>query len=150
MLASVCSTRISSFIPFVLTLSCLCLLVPVGCLNTSRLFFFVAASLFLVLNILFIFNWMFSLRNHSKPHLRPTIPITDRSTGLLDNPSLFPTFPSERLNGVRGSPPTRLPTSQPRTRLSSTTSFPRRDTVGTGRVTEPTTIDYSLGVGRGR
>ncbi|XP_073347070.1 la-related protein 4B-like isoform X4 [Pagrus major] len=89
-------------------------------------------------------------RNHSKPHLRPTIPTVDRSAGLLDNPGLFPSFPSERLNGVRSSPPTRLPTSQPRTRLPSTTAFPRRDTVGTGRVTEPTTTDYSLGIGRGR
>uniref|UniRef100_A0A8C4IE78 La ribonucleoprotein 4B n=1 Tax=Dicentrarchus labrax TaxID=13489 RepID=A0A8C4IE78_DICLA len=88
--------------------------------------------------------------NHSKPHLRPTIPTADRSAGLLDNPSLFPSFPSERLNGVRSSPPTRLPTSQPRTRLPSTSAFPRRDTVGTGRVTEPSTTDYSLGIGRGR
>uniref|UniRef100_A0A7N6A5E8 HTH La-type RNA-binding domain-containing protein n=1 Tax=Anabas testudineus TaxID=64144 RepID=A0A7N6A5E8_ANATE len=88
--------------------------------------------------------------NHSKPHLRPTIPTVDRSTGLLDNPGLFPTFPSERLSGVRSSPPTRLPTSQPRTRLPSTAAFPRRDTVGTGRVTEPTATDYSLGIGRGR
>uniref|UniRef100_A0A3Q3BRH5 La ribonucleoprotein 4B n=1 Tax=Kryptolebias marmoratus TaxID=37003 RepID=A0A3Q3BRH5_KRYMA len=89
-------------------------------------------------------------RNHSKPHLRPAIPTTDRSTGLLESPNLFPTFPSERLNGVRSSPQTRLPTSQPRTRLPSTSAFPRRDTVGTGRVTEPSTTDYSLGVGRGR
>uniref|UniRef100_A0A3Q0SQG3 La ribonucleoprotein 4B n=1 Tax=Amphilophus citrinellus TaxID=61819 RepID=A0A3Q0SQG3_AMPCI len=89
-------------------------------------------------------------RNHSKPHLRPTIPTADRSTGLLDNPGLFPSFTSERLNGARSSPPTRLPTSQPRTRLPSTAAFPRRDTVGTGRVIEPTTTDYSLGIGRGR
>uniref|UniRef100_I3KMI0 La ribonucleoprotein 4B n=1 Tax=Oreochromis niloticus TaxID=8128 RepID=I3KMI0_ORENI len=89
-------------------------------------------------------------RNHSKPHLRPTIPTADRSTGLLDNPSFFASFPSERLNGARNSPPTRLPTSQPRTRLPSTAAFPRRDTVGTGRVTEPATTDYSLGIGRGR
>ncbi|XP_069579738.1 la-related protein 4B isoform X5 [Brachyistius frenatus] len=89
-------------------------------------------------------------RNHSKPHLRPTLPTADRSAGLLDNPGLFATFPSERLNGVRSSPPTRLPASQPRTRLPSTAAFPRRDTVGTGRVTEPATTDYSLGIGRGR
>ncbi|KAM9322482.1 la-related protein 4B isoform 2-T2 [Pholidichthys leucotaenia] len=90
-------------------------------------------------------------RNHSKPHLRPTIPTADRGAALLDSPSLFPNFPSEpRLNGVRSSPPTRHPGSQPRTRLPSTTTFPRRDTVGTGRVTEPTTTDYSLGLGRGR
>ncbi|XP_065809640.1 la-related protein 4B-like isoform X1 [Labrus bergylta] len=89
-------------------------------------------------------------RTHSKPHLRPTVPTADRSTGLLDNPGLFPSFPSERLNGVRSSPPMRLPTSQPRTRLPSTAAFPRRDTVGTGRVTEPSTTDYSLGIGRGR
>lgn len=92
-----------------------------------------------------------SCRNHSKPHLRPTVPIADRSSGLLDSPGLFPSFPNERLlNGVRSSPPMRLPTSQSRTRLPSTTSFPRRDTVGTGRVIEPTTTDYSLGMGRGR
>ncbi|XP_078121176.1 la-related protein 4B isoform X5 [Sander vitreus] len=89
-------------------------------------------------------------RNHSKPHLRPTIPTADRSAGLLDNPGLFPSFPSDRLNGIRSSPPTRLPASQPRTRLPSTAAFPRRDTVGTGRVTEPIIPDYSLGIGRGR
>uniref|UniRef100_A0A665XG98 HTH La-type RNA-binding domain-containing protein n=1 Tax=Echeneis naucrates TaxID=173247 RepID=A0A665XG98_ECHNA len=88
--------------------------------------------------------------NHSKSHLRPTIPTADRSTGLLDSPALFPSFPSERLNGVRSSPPTRLPTSQPRTRLPATAAFSRRDTAGTGRVTEPATTDYSLGAGRGR
>ncbi|XP_075994042.1 la-related protein 4B [Genypterus blacodes] len=94
----------------------------------------------------------YSTRNRShKPHLRPTVPTADRSSGLLDSPGLFPSFPNERLlNGVRSSPPMRLPTSQSRTRLPSTTSFPRRDTVGTGRVIEPTTTDYSLGMGRGR
>ncbi|KAF7654205.1 hypothetical protein LDENG_00072520 [Lucifuga dentata] len=90
-------------------------------------------------------------RNHSKPHLRPTVPTADRGSGLLDSPGLFPSFPSERLlNGVRSSPPMRLPTSQPRARLPSTTPFPRRDTVGTGRVIDPSTTDYSLGMGRGR
>uniref|UniRef100_A0A3Q1GIP1 La ribonucleoprotein 4B n=1 Tax=Acanthochromis polyacanthus TaxID=80966 RepID=A0A3Q1GIP1_9TELE len=89
-------------------------------------------------------------RNHSKPHLRPTLPTADRSAGLLDNPTLFPSFPSERLNGVRSSPPTRLPGGQARTRLPPATAFPRRDTVGTGRVTEPSSTDYSLGLGRGR
>uniref|UniRef100_A0A3Q2QPF0 La ribonucleoprotein 4B n=1 Tax=Fundulus heteroclitus TaxID=8078 RepID=A0A3Q2QPF0_FUNHE len=89
-------------------------------------------------------------RNHSKPHLRPTLPTADRSAGLLDSPSLFPSFPSERLNGVRSSPPARLPSSQPRTRLPSTAAFPRRDAAGTGRVAEPLIPDYSLGVGRGR
>uniref|UniRef100_A0A8C6PRB6 La ribonucleoprotein 4B n=1 Tax=Nothobranchius furzeri TaxID=105023 RepID=A0A8C6PRB6_NOTFU len=88
-------------------------------------------------------------RNHSKPHLRPTIPTTDRSAGLLESPNLFTTFPSERLNGVR-SPQTRLPGSQLRTRPPSTTVFPRRDAVGTGRVADPSSPDYSLGVGRGR
>ncbi|XP_056276641.1 la-related protein 4B isoform X2 [Pseudoliparis swirei] len=91
----------------------------------------------------------YSPRN-SKPHLRPAAPPVDRSAGLLDNPGLFPSFPSERLNGVRSSPPMRLPASQPRTRLPSSAAVPRRDTVGTGRVTEPTTPDYSLGLGRGR
>lgn len=91
-----------------------------------------------------------SCRNHSKPHLRPTIPTADRSSGLLDSPALFPSFPSERLlNGVRSSPPTRL-TSQPRARLPSNVAFPRRDNMGTGRVAEPITPDYSLGMGRGR
>ncbi|MED6241499.1 hypothetical protein ATANTOWER_016769 [Ataeniobius toweri] len=89
-------------------------------------------------------------RNHSKPHLRPTLPPVDRSAGLLDSPSLFPSFPSERLNGVRSSPPARLPSSQPRTRLPSSAAFPRRDAAGTGRVTEPLIPDYSLGVSRGR
>uniref|UniRef100_A0A3P9Q592 La ribonucleoprotein 4B n=1 Tax=Poecilia reticulata TaxID=8081 RepID=A0A3P9Q592_POERE len=89
-------------------------------------------------------------RNHSKPHLRPSIPTADRSSGLLDSPSLFHGFASERLNGVRSSPPARLPSSQPRTRLPSNAAFPRRDAAGTGRVTEPLIPDYSLGVGRGR
>lgn len=93
---------------------------------------------------------LFHCRNHSKPHLRPTLPTVERGTGLLDNPSLFPSFSSERLNGVRSSPPTRLPATQPRTRLPSAVAFPRRDTVGTGRVAEATATDYSLGVGRGR
>uniref|UniRef100_H3CG43 HTH La-type RNA-binding domain-containing protein n=1 Tax=Tetraodon nigroviridis TaxID=99883 RepID=H3CG43_TETNG len=82
-----------------------------------------------------------------KPHLRPSIPTAERSAGLLDSPSLFPSFPSERLNGLRGSPPTRLPSSQLRTRIPSSAAFPRRDT--TGRVAEPTGADYALGVGRG-
>uniref|UniRef100_A0A8C8H2V8 HTH La-type RNA-binding domain-containing protein n=1 Tax=Oncorhynchus tshawytscha TaxID=74940 RepID=A0A8C8H2V8_ONCTS len=88
---------------------------------------------------------------HSKPHLRPTIPIMDqRGTGLLDSPTIF-NFPTERiLNGVpRGSPQmTRLP-SQNRTRLPpSTMTYPRRD-ISTGRL-EPVSTDYSLGMGRGR
>lgn len=87
-------------------------------------------------------------RNHSKPHVRPTVPSADRASGLLDSPGLFPSFSSERLNGVRSSPPTRLPNAQTRTRPPSTTPFPRRDTVGTGRVTEPSSNDY--GIGRGR
>lgn len=91
----------------------------------------------------------YSPRNR-KPHLRPSIPTAERSAGLLDSPSLFPSFPSERLNGLRGSPPTRLPSSQLRSRLPSGAAFPRRDTVGTGRVAEPTSADYSLGAGRGR
>uniref|UniRef100_H2SFY8 La ribonucleoprotein 4B n=1 Tax=Takifugu rubripes TaxID=31033 RepID=H2SFY8_TAKRU len=92
----------------------------------------------------------YSPRNRWKPHLRPSLPTADRSAALLDSPALFPSFPSERLNGVRGSPPTRLPSSQPRTRMPPGTAFPRRDTVGTGRVAEPTAGDYSLGAGRGR
>uniref|UniRef100_A0A8C6SYI0 La ribonucleoprotein 4B n=1 Tax=Neogobius melanostomus TaxID=47308 RepID=A0A8C6SYI0_9GOBI len=89
-------------------------------------------------------------RNHSKAHLRPAVPAVDRSPGLLDSPGLFPNFSTERLNGVRSSPPTRLPnaTPQSRSRPPSTTPFPRRDTVGTGRVSEPTTNDF--GIGRGR
>nr|XP_046216017.1 la-related protein 4B-like isoform X2 [Oncorhynchus gorbuscha] len=88
---------------------------------------------------------------HSKPHLRPTMPIMDqRGTGLLDSPTIF-NFPTERiLNGVpRGSPQmTRLP-SQNRTRLPpSTMTYPRRD-ISTGRL-EPVSTDYSLGMGRGR
>ncbi|XP_061694916.1 la-related protein 4B [Syngnathoides biaculeatus] len=87
-------------------------------------------------------------RGHSKLHLRATLPAGDRS-GLLDSPGLFP---SDRMNGVRSSPPTRFPVSQPRTRLpSAAPAFPRRETVGTGRVTDFTATDYSsLGMGRGR
>ncbi|XP_077368406.1 la-related protein 4B isoform X2 [Festucalex cinctus] len=94
-------------------------------------------------------------RTHSKPHLRPTLPTADR-TGLLDSPSLFAGFPSDRLNGVRSSPPTRFPVSQPRCRLPSATAataaFTRRETAGTGRVSDfAATSDYfSLGMGRGR
>ncbi|XP_077413091.1 la-related protein 4B [Vanacampus margaritifer] len=90
-------------------------------------------------------------RTHSKPHLRPTLPAADR-TGLLDSPGLFPSFPSDRLNGVRSSPPTRFPVSQPRCRLPSAAAFTRRETVGTGRVSDFTTAtDYCpLGMGRGR
>ncbi|XP_020787684.2 la-related protein 4B isoform X2 [Boleophthalmus pectinirostris] len=87
-------------------------------------------------------------RNPSKSHLRPVVPTADRSPGLLDSPGLFPSFPAERLNGVRSSPPTRLPNAQTRTRPPSTTPFPRRDTVGTGRVSEPTTNDFGMGRGR--
>ncbi|XP_051943487.1 la-related protein 4B [Hippocampus zosterae] len=93
-------------------------------------------------------------RNHSKPHLRPTLPAAER-TGLLDSPALFPSFPSDRLNGVRSSPPTRFPASQPRSRLPpvalTSSVFPRRESAGTGRVCDFTaTADYSLGMGRGR
>ncbi|CAL9688539.1 unnamed protein product [Knipowitschia caucasica] len=87
-------------------------------------------------------------RNPSKSHLRPAVPTVDRSPGLLDSPGLFTSFSSERLNGIRSSPPTRLPTAQTRSRPPSTTPFPRRDTVGTGRVSEPATNDF--GIGRGR
>uniref|UniRef100_H3C1L9 La ribonucleoprotein 4B n=1 Tax=Tetraodon nigroviridis TaxID=99883 RepID=H3C1L9_TETNG len=86
-------------------------------------------------------------RMKRKPHLRPSIPTAERSAGLLDSPSLFPSFPSERLNGLRGSPPTRLPSSQLRTRIPSSAAFPRRDTTRPGA--EPTGADYALGVGRG-
>ncbi|XP_072297858.1 la-related protein 4B-like isoform X2 [Eucyclogobius newberryi] len=87
-------------------------------------------------------------RNPSKSHLRPAVPTVDRSPGLLDSPGLFPTFSTERLNGVRSSPPTRLPNTQSRSRPPSTTPFPRRDTVGTGRVSEPSTNDFGMGRGR--
>lgn len=90
-------------------------------------------------------------RNHSKAHLRPVVPTVERSPGLLDSPGLFPSFSTERLNGVRSSPPTRLPNTtlaQSRSRPPSTTPFPRRDTVGTGRVSEPTATDFSIGRGR--
>ncbi|XP_057713770.1 la-related protein 4B-like [Corythoichthys intestinalis] len=87
-------------------------------------------------------------RNHSKPHLRPGLPTAER-TGLLESPGLFPSFPSDRLNGIRSSPPTRFPTSQPRSRLPA--AFPRREMAGTGRVSDFSTADYStLGMGRGR
>ncbi|XP_066579913.1 la-related protein 4B [Amia ocellicauda] len=85
-------------------------------------------------------------RNHSKPHLRPTIPTADRGSALLDSPTIF-NFPTERLlNGVR-SPQTR-PLSQNRTRLQGGVSYPKRD-VGTGRV-EPISADCSASMGRGR
>ncbi|XP_077580491.1 la-related protein 4B-like [Stigmatopora nigra] len=90
-------------------------------------------------------------RNHSKPHLRPGLTTAER-TGLLESPGLFPSFPSDRLNGIRSSPPARFPVSQPRSRLpSATAAFPRRETAGTGRVSDFGAADYSsLGMGRGR
>ncbi|XP_069815023.1 la-related protein 4B isoform X1 [Dendropsophus ebraccatus] len=85
-------------------------------------------------------------RNPGKSHLRHTIPSTDRGTALLDGPTIF-NFTTDRLiNGVRG-PPARQP-GQTRTRMPNTATFVKRD-VGTGRV-EPTTIDTSPGLGRGR
>ncbi|XP_036378739.1 la-related protein 4B-like [Megalops cyprinoides] len=84
-------------------------------------------------------------RNHSKPHLRPTMPSADRSSGLLESPAIF-NFPDRVLNGVRG-PQTRPP-GQNRTRLPSAMTYPRRDG-GTGRV-EPSNADFSPSMGRGR
>ncbi|KAI1901382.1 hypothetical protein AGOR_G00033820 [Albula goreensis] len=85
-------------------------------------------------------------RNHTKPHIRPTLASADRTSGLLDSPAIF-NFPGERiLNGVRS--PQARPPPQNRTRLQSSVVYPRRD-IGTGRV-EPITADYSLGMGRGR
>ncbi|KAK1174011.1 la-related protein 4B-like isoform X3 [Acipenser oxyrinchus oxyrinchus] len=84
-------------------------------------------------------------RNHSKPHLRPTVPNVDRGPGLLDSPTIFH-FPTDRLlNGVR-SPPTR-PVGQSRPRLQSSMGY-KRD-IGTGRV-EPSNADCSSSMGRGR
>ncbi|XP_077124661.1 la-related protein 4B isoform X1 [Ranitomeya variabilis] len=85
-------------------------------------------------------------RNPGKSHLRHTIPSTDRGTALLDGPTIF-NFTTDRLiNGVRG-PPARQP-GQTRTRMPNTATFVKRD-VGTGRV-EPTAIETSPGLGRGR
>ncbi|KAG7487383.1 hypothetical protein MATL_G00022780 [Megalops atlanticus] len=84
-------------------------------------------------------------RNHSKPHLRPTMPSVDRGSGLLESPAIF-NFPDRVLNGVRG-PQTRPP-GQNRTRLPSGMTYPRRDG-GTGRV-EPSNADFSPSMGRGR
>ncbi|XP_063778003.1 la-related protein 4B isoform X2 [Pseudophryne corroboree] len=85
-------------------------------------------------------------RNPGKSHLRHTIPSTDRGPALLDGPTIF-NFTTDRLiNGVRG-PQVRQP-GQTRTRMPNTASFVKRD-VGTGRV-EPTTIETSPGLGRGR
>ncbi|MGH0125585.1 UNVERIFIED_CONTAM: hypothetical protein FKN15_008149, partial [Acipenser sinensis] len=84
-------------------------------------------------------------RNHSKPHLRPTVPNVDRGPGLLDSPTIFH-FPTDRLlNGVR-SPPTR-PVGQSRPRFQSSMGY-KRD-IGTGRV-EPSNADCSSSMGRGR
>ncbi|XP_033856111.3 uncharacterized protein LOC117400368 isoform X1 [Acipenser ruthenus] len=84
-------------------------------------------------------------RNHSKPHLRPTVPNVDRGPGLLDSPTIFH-FPTDRLlNGVR-SPPTR-PVGQSRPRLQNSMGY-KRD-IGTGRV-EPSNADCSSSMGRGR
>ncbi|XP_041099615.1 uncharacterized protein LOC121310680 isoform X2 [Polyodon spathula] len=84
-------------------------------------------------------------RNHSKPHLRPTVPNIDRGPGLLDSPTIFH-FPTDRLlNGVR-SPQTR-PVGQSRPRLQSSMGY-KRD-IGTGRE-EPSSADCSSSMGRGR
>ncbi|OCT73883.1 hypothetical protein XELAEV_18032847mg [Xenopus laevis] len=85
-------------------------------------------------------------RNPGKSHLRHTIPSTDRGPALLDGPTIF-NFTTDRLiNGVRTAP-TRQP-GQNRTRMQNASTFVKRD-IGTGRV-EPTNIDTSPGLGRGR
>ncbi|XP_053322061.1 la-related protein 4B isoform X2 [Spea bombifrons] len=86
-------------------------------------------------------------RNPGKSHLRHTVPSTDRGPALLDGPTIFNFTTTDRLiNGVRG-PPTRQP-GQTRARMQNTSPFVKRD-VGTGRV-EPTNIETSPGLGRGR
>uniref|UniRef100_A0A8C4ZD72 La ribonucleoprotein 4B n=1 Tax=Gadus morhua TaxID=8049 RepID=A0A8C4ZD72_GADMO len=99
-------------------------------------------------------------RTHSKPHPRPSLAPVERSSGLLDSPPLFPSFPSDRLlnGGVRGPAPPRPAPGPPRPRIPSGPAFPRRDVAGTGRLAEPPPAaatappgaDYSLGLGRGR
>ncbi|CAH2282878.1 la-related 4B [Pelobates cultripes] len=85
-------------------------------------------------------------RNPGKSHLRHTIPTTDRGPALLDGSTIF-NFTTDRLiNGVRGAP-TRQP-GQTRTRMQNASTFVKRD-IGTGRV-EPTSIETSSGLGRGR
>eukprot|EP00079_Xenopus_tropicalis_P026132 XP_012819819.1 PREDICTED: la-related protein 4B isoform X1 [Xenopus tropicalis] len=85
-------------------------------------------------------------RNPGKSHLRHTIPSTDRGPALLDGPTIF-NFTTDRLiNGVRAAP-TRQP-GQNRTRMQNASTFVKRE-IGTGRV-EPTNIDTSPGLGRGR
>ncbi|XP_061111635.1 la-related protein 4B-like [Conger conger] len=86
-------------------------------------------------------------RNHTKPHLRPTLPGVDRGSALLDSPAAIFNFPGERLlNGTRSPQP--RPPGQGRPRLPNSAVFPRRD-LGPGRP-EHITADYSLSMGRGR
>uniref|UniRef100_A0A4W4G9S9 HTH La-type RNA-binding domain-containing protein n=1 Tax=Electrophorus electricus TaxID=8005 RepID=A0A4W4G9S9_ELEEL len=86
-------------------------------------------------------------RNHSKSHVRPSVPAAERGTALLENPSTFNTLPSDHIpNGTRI-----LHTQHMggRPRLPSAPSYPRRDQVGSGRM-EMNGTDYSPIMGRGR
>ncbi|KAJ8272477.1 hypothetical protein GJAV_G00089540 [Gymnothorax javanicus] len=86
-------------------------------------------------------------RNHSKPHLRPTVPSVDRGSALLDSPAAIFNFHGDRLlNGAR-SPQSRPP-GPGRGRLQTSAPFPRRD-ANMGRP-EHIATEYSLGMGRGR
>ncbi|KAK1806178.1 hypothetical protein P4O66_000071 [Electrophorus voltai] len=86
-------------------------------------------------------------QNHSKSHVRPSVPAAERGTALLENPSTFNTLPSDHIpNGTRI-----LHTQHMggRPRLPSAPSYPRRDQVGSGRM-EMNGTDYSPIMGRGR
>ncbi|XP_072364369.1 la-related protein 4B [Scyliorhinus torazame] len=85
-------------------------------------------------------------RNHSKSHLRPTLPNTDRGPGLLESPTIFNFSTDRLLNGVRS--PQMRPAGPNRTRIHSNAGYNKRD-FGIGR-SEQINADSSPSMGRGR
>uniref|UniRef100_A0A4W3H3H9 HTH La-type RNA-binding domain-containing protein n=1 Tax=Callorhinchus milii TaxID=7868 RepID=A0A4W3H3H9_CALMI len=85
-------------------------------------------------------------RNHSKSHLRPTLPNTDRGPGLLESPAIFNFSADRLLNGVRS--PQMRPAGPNRPRIHNNTGYNKRD-LGTGRP-EQINLDTSSSMGRGK
>eukprot|EP00062_Callorhinchus_milii_P015781 gi/632966377/ref/XP_007899383.1/ PREDICTED: la-related protein 4B isoform X1 [Callorhinchus milii] len=84
--------------------------------------------------------------NHSKSHLRPTLPNTDRGPGLLESPAIFNFSADRLLNGVRS--PQMRPAGPNRPRIHNNTGYNKRD-LGTGRP-EQINLDTSSSMGRGK
>ncbi|XP_032900638.1 la-related protein 4B isoform X1 [Amblyraja radiata] len=86
-------------------------------------------------------------RNHSKSHLRPTLPNADRGPGLLESPTIFNFSTDRLLNGVRS--PQMRPAGPNRTRIHSNAAYNKRD-FGIARSAEQINADSSPSMGRGR